>query len=216
LSEILRKEKPKEFWPDWVWKCFDGIWKITFPKYYPRLSDKNGMSFLLGFAVGIVPRVSEIFSMPISEKTEAGIKTGFAVTPKENQKEILGVIQSRDFKKEISRFVSSEEIITDFWSSLKEARVAFSKGLLAGTMAEDDFPAAIERASGMTYNLNLGLWLSWPDVAIFSDVAAIHRRIEAAYHAKGFTPPSPEAFKQYAHRIGLSQFLKKQKQVRSK
>lgn len=216
LFSILRKEKPREIWPNWVWICFQSLWKTTFPKHYPRLSDESGSSFLAGFIVGCSPKLKEIFSQSNSGNTELGFRTAFAVTPEEHQKEALRFFQSKDIEKKIAELISWEEMAANFPSWPKTNRAAFARGLLAGTLIEEELVPFIAYASGTALNLNGALWLSWPEIANCSDVSDAFRHIEAAYTDAGFSPPTPEAFKQRAHRIGLSRFLKQQKQGRSK
>jgi len=68
----------------------------------------------------------------------------------------------------------------------------------------------IDHASGVTLSLNWLLWIYWPEIAARDDVPSVYRALEEGYtrSTQGLQGLQTfDAFKQHAHRIGLSQYL---------
>lgn len=202
LFWIILREEPESTLHDWVWECLKVIKREALPKEFPGFCERNADLFYFGLISGILLSTVDILKNPADARYELTVKTSLACGPESYQSKMIHWLGRPDELASKMAGVLHKRVV----SESAEGRTMFARGQLAGTEFEN-LVDRFRRASGTTFTLSLILWQNWPDVATAKDVPSVYRALEEEFRAANLTLSEPEAFKQFAHRIGLSRYL---------
>jgi len=219
-AELIVKRVAELYWahanirigepvPEWVYPCLDRVTKEALGPDVPARTTPEFQFFVAGLFLGNLGKAS-------NEKIDVLHDPDFTKAAQRAIPHVWFTSFRRLFLKMKILTVAQlgqqmqPKLAAELVAGTDADRRAFAKGLL---VAADVEKIATDFAGGMSphVRVSLVLWLHWPRVIESRSIPKLHKRLEEIFEEKGQKAALPEfeAFKQYAHRIGLSQDLKR-------